>query len=61
MCVCMYICPSRPKNSEAIFCNGERASERAKHAVSFQIIKYIIQKNNNLLGPKILRARELCQ
>ena len=54
------ICPNlvcmRPKNSEAIFCNGERASERAKHAVSFQIIKYIIRKKyNNLLGPKILR------
>ncbi len=37
----MYVCPSRPKNSEATFRNGERA----KHAVSFQIIKYIIQKN----------------
>ena len=44
--LCMYVCPSRPKNSEAIFCNGERASvrstqsknseaifKRAKHAV----------------------------
>ena len=43
MCVyvCVCVCPSHPKNSEAIFCNGERA----KHAVSFQIIKYIIQKN----------------
>jgi hypothetical protein len=41
----MYVCPSRPKNSEAIFWSGERASVRAKHAVSFQIIKYIIQKN----------------
>jgi hypothetical protein len=23
----MYVCPSRSKNSEAIFCNGERACE----------------------------------
>ena len=23
MYVCMYVCPSRPKNSEAIFCSQE--------------------------------------
>ena len=40
--VCVYVCPSRPKIAKLFFVT---ASERAKHAVSFQIIKYIIQKN----------------
>ena len=45
----MCVCPSRSKNSEAIF-------QRTKHAVSFQF-KHIIQKiYSNLLGPKILRV-----
>jgi hypothetical protein len=41
MCVCMYVRHAQ-KIAKLFFVT---ASERAKHAVSFQIIKYIIQKN----------------
>ena len=49
----VYVCPSRSKNSEAIF-------YRAKHAVPFQI-KYIIQKKyiSTSWAPKHSVSREI--
>ena len=53
MYMCMYVCPSRPNNSEAIFRSNFLSVRSTQFPFKLNIL--FIKKYINLLGPKTLR------